>query len=100
MCVDLFPLEGVTDRVIHFPTPKQEKASSLLVTFVFDSIDTDVMYVTTSGMFDKVKFDLLLKSAQQYANENLFRFFAKKVEEKYRLSLAEWLSFKFNFFSK
>lgn len=76
-------------KVVYFPSAKQEKNSSLIVTFVFDSIDNDVMFVNTSGVFSQENFDLMLKSAQNYANEKLFVFFNKQITEKYALNLNE-----------
>ena len=77
------------NRIVYFPTAKQERNSSLIITFVFDSIDNDVMFVNTSGIFDQENFDLMLKGAQKYANEKLFVFFNKQIKKKYSLHLEE-----------
>jgi hypothetical protein len=79
----------VSSRIVHFPTAEEESQASLIVTFVFDSIDHDVMFVNTSGVFDQTAFDALLNSAQGYARANLFLFFNEQIKQKHALNLLE-----------
>ena len=72
-----------TNEIVNFPTVKQEKESSLVVTFVFDSIENDLMFVNTNGLFDKNEFGLLMESAKAYANQKLFTFFNQQLSKKY-----------------
>ena len=72
-----------TNEIVNFPTVKQEKESALVVTFVFDSIENDLMFVNTNGLFDKLKFGLLMESAKAYANQKLFTFFNQQISNKY-----------------
>jgi exosome complex component RRP46 len=77
------------ERVLFFAAPDLQAASALSATFVLDSLANDVLFVSTSGLFDQDKFASLLKAAQHYANTVLFPFFTQQIKLKYQLSLQE-----------
>ncbi len=75
-------------HVVFFPGADLPEPT-LAVTFVLDSVDNDVVFVNTSGLFDLDSFNCLLKAAQDYANTHLFSFFSQQVKAKYQLCLEE-----------
>ena len=68
--------------IIYYPTLKQEKESVLTATFVFDSVENDLIFVNTTGQFEPEQFDLLLKKARDYAVHKVFSYFNQTVANK------------------
>ncbi|CAF0740349.1 unnamed protein product [Brachionus calyciflorus] len=71
------------NRIIYFPNAKQEKESLMSGTFVFDSVDKDLISVNTSGVFDQDQFNFILNNARQYAIDKIFPLFNKLINQQY-----------------
>lgn len=52
-------------------------------TFVFDSVDKDLISVNTNGVFDQDNFNNLLNNARQYAMDKIFPLYIKLINERY-----------------
>lgn len=85
---------GVTDpqsddyesnvNLVFFPTCKQEAESLLTITFVFDSVNQDLLLINNqNGRFNRDLFNYLLVNSRRYATRNLFPFFQEKLSKKY-----------------
>jgi len=53
------------------------------ITFLFDSVDKEIISVLTSGIFEKDQLNYLLDSAREYANEKIFPLYNELVSKKY-----------------
>jgi exosome complex component RRP46 len=76
-------LDDSSNQIIYFPTAKQEKESHLVITFVFDSINRDIISVNTNGPFDQDQFNYLLDNARQYAADKIFSFQNQLITKEY-----------------
>ncbi|RNA37638.1 Cleavage and polyadenylation specificity factor subunit 5 [Brachionus plicatilis] len=56
--------------IVYFPDSKQSAESKVSATFVFDSIEKDVISVNINGVFDQDDFNNLQNNAKQYADTN------------------------------
>ncbi len=70
------------NQIVFYPTFRQEKESQLTATFVFDSVENDLIFVNTSGQYELEQFDFLLKKARDYAVNNVFTFYNKTIANK------------------
>ena len=52
-------------------------------TFLFDSVDKEIISVLTSGVFEKEQLNYLLDNARQYAVEKIFPLYNELVSKKY-----------------
>ena len=98
-------LIGEDKTIIYFPTLKQErvilfyfnfflilihffkvivfKEVTTSMTFLFDSVDKEIISVLTNGIFEKDQLNYLLDSAREYANEKIFPLYNELVSKKY-----------------
>ena len=60
------------------------KESLLTITFVFDSVNQDLLLINNqNGKFNRDLFNYLLVNSRRYATRNLFPFFQEKLSKKY-----------------
>jgi exosome complex component RRP46 len=73
-----------TQDIIYFPTGKQQqdKNTLLTATFVFDSVENDLIFVNTNGIFEINNFNYLLLKAKDYCVNHLFTYFNKCISNK------------------
>ena len=58
--------------------------SLLTITFVFDSVNQDLLLVSNqNGKFNRELFNYLLVNCRRYATRNLFPLFREKLSKKY-----------------
>ena len=53
------------------------------ITFIFDSVDQEIISVFTSGAFEKDQLNYLLDNARQYANDKIFPLYNELISKKY-----------------
>ena len=59
------------------------KEVTMSMTFLFDSVDKEIISVLTNGIFEKDQLNYLLDNARQYANEKIFPLYNELVSKKY-----------------
>lgn len=52
-------------------------------TFVFDSVDKDLVSVNTSGLFDQDQFNNLLNNSREFAKDKIFPLYTNLINQKY-----------------
>ena len=57
------------------------------MTFAFDSVNQDLIFIDTSGIYSHKIFNYLLDNAKAYS-KNLFNFYRKVVTNKYAKFLS------------